>query len=435
MSKHEADILLIRKYLNGELDARAMHQLEARAQDDPFLMDALEGYETAGRDQKPHLADLSSRLQQRVERKERRIIPFKWLAIAASILVVFTIGWLWLSNGPKQQSEKPLAKLEKPPVKTSPVQPLAKDTASASQLAENILPLAASKRVTTVKPARAIAPAAPEIIADDKSVLKEVRINKEAAADKDTTPLNEMVVMDYSSKKKTAPLDTSRTQSGYNYKDKPAATTDYGLQSKALGVSKTPALSPFSSPLQQPIILQGRVIDNKDKLPLPGASVRANGKSFGAITDNNGRFSVKVDSPKSKVEIGFAGYNTVKIDARNSDSLKTIGLEPNNSSLSEVVVVNSNQAALNARPKDGWVSFNKYLKENAISPDGVKGTVKLSFMVAADGSISNIKATSGISAATDKKAIDLITNGPKWNGNTGGKPQPVKLNVRFGDRD
>ena len=153
MSKHEADILLIRKYLKGELDARAMHQLEARAQDDPFLMDALDGYENAGGDQQNNIADLSSRLQQRLERKERRIIPFRWLAIAASVLVVFTIGWLWLSNGPKPPA-KQVATVEKPPVKTSPVQPLAKDTASAGQLAENI-PAApiAPKRIATVRPA------------------------------------------------------------------------------------------------------------------------------------------------------------------------------------------------------------------------------------------------------------------------------------------
>ena len=95
MANHEADILLIRKYLNGELDARAMHSLEARALDDPFLADALEGYEKAGRNQQPAVAELSKRLQQRVqEKKVKRLIPFRTLAIAASILVVFTIGWL-----------------------------------------------------------------------------------------------------------------------------------------------------------------------------------------------------------------------------------------------------------------------------------------------------------------------------------------------------
>jgi len=437
VSKHEADILLIRKYLNGELDARAMHQLEARAQDDPFLMDALEGYESARSDQQNNLADLNTRLQQRVERKERRIIPFRWLAIAASVLVVFTIGWLWLNNSPKQ-SVVPIVKLEKPPVKTQPVQPLAKDTASAKQLAENIPPPLAPKRVTTVRPAGNAAPAAPEIIAAERNdVLKEARINKDAATEKDTTPLNEMVVMDYSSKKKAAPLDTMSRQYQANntYKNKPAATNDQVLQSLAFGLSKTPARSPFSSSLQRPIILQGRVIDNNDKSPLPGASVKVNGKNYGALTDNNGRFSIKVDSPKSKVEIGFVGYNTVKVDAQKSDSLKTIALEPNNSALSEVVVMGSNQAALNARPTDGWVSFNKYLKENATSTDGKKGMVKLSFMVAADGGISDIKVIRGLSTAADKKAVDLITNGPKWNGNSNGKPQLVKLNVRFGDRD
>jgi hypothetical protein len=413
-----------------------MHQLEARAQDDPFLMDALEGYESAGSDQQNNLANLSSRLQQRAERKERRIIPFRWLAIAASVLVVFTIGWLWLSNGPKQ-SVIPVAILDKHPVKTPPVQPLAKDTASAKQLAANIPPPAAPRRVTTVRPAGAAAAATPpEIFTANKPVaLKEISINKDAAAEKDTTPLNEMVVMDYSTKKKAAPLDTASRENSYGYfgNSKPAATTDNVLQSQALGLSKTTAISPFSSPQQRPIILQGRVIDNNDKSPLPGASVKVNGKNYGALTDNNGKFRIKVDSPKSKLEIGFVGYNTVKVDAQKSDSLKTIALEPNNSALAEVVVMNSNQATLNARPTDGWVSFNKYLKENATSTDGKKGIVKLSFMVAADGSISEIKVTRGLSTAADKKASDLITSGPKWNGNSNGKPQLVKLNVRFGD--
>ena len=425
--------MLIRKYLKGELDARAMHQLEARAQDDPFLMDALEGYESAGRDQQANLTGLSERLTQRVERKEARIIPFRWLAIAASVLVVFSISWFLLNNNTRQLA-KPVAKLAHPPVKTSPVQPLAKDTVITRQLAENIPTPATAKRATTVRPAGTPAPVtAPEIIAANK--LNEISINKDAAADKDTTPLNEMVVMDYSSKKKAAPLDTSITQYGYSVNSKPAATTDNVLQSQALGVSKTPTLSPFSSPQHQPVILQGRVIDNRDKLPLPGASVKVNGKNFGAIADKNGRFSIKADSLKSKLEIGFVGYNTVKTDVRQGDSLKTIALEPNSSSLSEVVVMNSNQTKLNARPANGWPGYNKYLADNAISPDGLKGTVKLSFMVAADGSISDIKVTHSLRAAADKKAIDLITNGPKWNGNGNGKPQLVKLNVRFVSRD
>ena len=55
MSNKKADISQIRKYLNGELNATAMHQLEQDALDDPFLMDALEGYEVNGKDQQANL--------------------------------------------------------------------------------------------------------------------------------------------------------------------------------------------------------------------------------------------------------------------------------------------------------------------------------------------------------------------------------------------
>ena len=68
------DIIQIRKYLNGELNARAMHELEHRALDDPFLADALEGFEHASSDQEANLAELTDRLHQRTEKKSRKII-------------------------------------------------------------------------------------------------------------------------------------------------------------------------------------------------------------------------------------------------------------------------------------------------------------------------------------------------------------------------
>jgi hypothetical protein len=432
VSKHEADISLIKKYLNGELDARAMHHLEARAQDDPFLMDAIEGYENTGHNQQSNLADLDSRLQQRVGRKQRRIIPVRTLAIAASVLIAFTIGWLWLSNSPKQLT-KPLARSETPPVKPSDAPPAAHDTGSTRQLATNIPAATAPKHIITVKQAHKAAPSvADELFAPDKSIaLKEVKINNDTPVDKDTTPLNEMVVMDYTSKKAAAPIDT--VSAGYlaTSKNKPSATTDQVLKSHADGVGKTPALSPFSSPQQQAVILPGRVINNKDRLLLPDAPVRAKGTSYGAATDKNSRLLLGADSIKSKTEPGVLGYNTAKTDTRAVDSSNTIALEPGDNSLSEVVVVNSNQTMLNARPENGWVNFNKYIAENALSPDGVKGKVKLSFMVAADGSVNDIKVTSHVSPGTDQKAIELISKGPKWRVAGNGKPQLVNLQVRF----
>ena len=70
------DIIQIRKYLNGELNARAMHELERRALDDPFLADALEGFEHAPPDQEGNLAELTDRLRQRTEKTVRKMVPW-----------------------------------------------------------------------------------------------------------------------------------------------------------------------------------------------------------------------------------------------------------------------------------------------------------------------------------------------------------------------
>ena len=94
------DISQIRKYLNGELDAKGMHELERRALDDPFLKDALEGYEQTEGDQKSNLDELTTRLQQRTEKKQARIIPWRTVSVAASVLIAIGAG-VWFFSGPQ----------------------------------------------------------------------------------------------------------------------------------------------------------------------------------------------------------------------------------------------------------------------------------------------------------------------------------------------
>jgi hypothetical protein len=85
----------------------------------------------------------------------------------------------------------------------------------------------------------------------------------------------------------------------------------------------------------------------------------------------------------------------------------------------------------NALPQVGWEGFNKYLKDNAVSPDGKTGVVKLSFTVAQDGIISDIKVLKGLSPDADKKAIDLINAGPDWSGNAAAQAETVKVKIKF----
>ena len=57
-NKPEVSQELIRQYLAGELDDKAMHALERQALDDPFLAEALEGYAGHEPDQSAQLGEL-----------------------------------------------------------------------------------------------------------------------------------------------------------------------------------------------------------------------------------------------------------------------------------------------------------------------------------------------------------------------------------------
>jgi TonB family protein len=143
-----------------------------------------------------------------------------------------------------------------------------------------------------------------------------------------------------------------------------------------------------------------------------------------------------VDSNKTELVISNTDYNTLQLNIQKYDSLKTIELEPNDSSLDESIVMGYNKNAgdskeTNAHPNLGWDNLKTYLKENAISAGGKTGTVKLSFYVHNDGTITAIKVIKGCDKITDQKAIDLINDGPGWIGNINGQTEKINLTVDF----
>jgi hypothetical protein len=52
-------------------------------------------------------------------------------------------------------------------------------------------------------------------------------------------------------------------------------------------------------------------------------------------------------------------------------------------------------------------------------------------MIDRNGNISELAVIKGLSTLTNKKAIDLINNGPDWTGSSNGKTEQVTVRVRF----
>lgn len=71
-------------------------------------------------------------------------------------------------------------------------------------------------------------------------------------------------------------------------------------------------LSTFSIGLmaQDPVVITGVVVD-EDDVPILGARVHELTTSNGTITDNDGKFSLRISDPSHTLEIALAGYPSI----------------------------------------------------------------------------------------------------------------------------
>jgi hypothetical protein len=107
--------ITIQRYLEGLLDEKAMHELEKKALDDPFLADALEGYSKINSHASKHLSLLQLQLEERIAKQQenKNTFQFSWqrlsIAATAGLLCIIVSILFWFksqqavpNNGPKQ---------------------------------------------------------------------------------------------------------------------------------------------------------------------------------------------------------------------------------------------------------------------------------------------------------------------------------------------
>ncbi|MEM1137646.1 MAG: carboxypeptidase-like regulatory domain-containing protein, partial [Bacteroidota bacterium] len=190
------------------------------------------------------------------------------------------------------------------------------------------------------------------------------------------------------------------------------------------------------------------VITDENKEPLPGASVIIKGSSEGAVSDINGNFSLNLSQEEGVLQVAYIGFKTEEISLESGvDELK-IELNPDNVSLSEVVVTaygessneDKQQVIVYARPKGGMKNFRQHVAKNLMIPEAAKanninGTVKLSFDVNINGAISDILVKKSLGFGCDEEAIRLLKTGPNWqsktiNGSPVSSEQTVKIKFK-----
>jgi hypothetical protein len=422
-----------------------MNQLEKEALNDPFLMEALEGYNGAGIRQENNLADIHSRLQDRIGKKEKRIIPWRMISIAASILIVSGIGGLWLINDHTVIKPQTIARINKtkpaPPVKKS-TQLLLDSELNASKPVKKQLEYASLHRHKKPAATSTVSPVAADAAPSGyNNALADISPTADKVLKKPTIDSsNEVVVVGYGTRKRT---DVTGSVSAINpsqitnkdLSQAKVANTATGLEGKVSGLQ-------ISSGDTRTI--RGTVTGKDDGLPLPGVTVKVRGTNIAVTTNSKGEFVIGSVPPGAMLQFSFIGYESQVAYIKGSNL--NVAMSASGQSLSEVVVTsalgvkkdddpgNSSGLPDDAKPANGWSNYHKYLKQNSKSPDGKKGTVKLSFIVNSDNSLSDFKIVRSVSAQTDSTAIQLVKNGPRWYRNTDTKPQKMKLKIKFSDK-
>ena len=400
-------------YIRGLRKGKEAHRLEKESMQDPFLADAMDGYNQVEGNHEQRIEKLRMQVSAH-SAKKKSTYAITW-SIAACLIIGFGISsyFLFLKKSMTDEvfiaEESVSIKLAEPAAPPTPAIP-ATPTVPATPQKE--IALATTKVKTDSTPISEITARQ----ADKKDMIAEIQTTSQPqGAPVAAVPMMEEVSEETAALQEVvATIDTFESESD-----------------KKMKLAKVATILPQNN------MIKGRVTDGKGE-PLIGASVTYKGTNIGTITNMNGEFSLVKKDDKKRLTAEYIGYDPVEIQVDTSRTM-LIAMNENKQALNEVVVVGygakknkkstttgnvvtvKEQAKkeITPQPVIGKRSYQKYLKENLVRPTDekcaqVKGKVVLTFLINKEGRPFYIKVKESLCESADKEAIRLIQEGPDW---------------------
>jgi len=401
-------------YIRGLRKGKEAHRLEKESMQDPFLADAMDGYNQVEGNHEQRIEKLRMQVSAH-SAKKKNTYAITW-SIAACLIIGFGISSYFLFLKKSMTDEVFIA-----------------EESVSTKLAEPAAP------PTPAIPATPTVPATPQ---------KEIALAT-TKVKTDSTPVSEITARQANKKDMIARIQaTSQPQQGVLVATVPVmeevSEETAALQEVVATMDtfesesdKKMKLAKVATILPQNNMIKGKVTNEKGE-PLIGASVTYKGTNIGTITNMNGEFSLVKKDDKKRLTAQFIGYDPVEIRVDTSRTM-LIAMNENKQALNEVVVVGygakKNKKSVTAgtvvkgneqankditpQPVIGKRKFQKYLKENLVRPTDekcaqVKGKVVLTFLVNKEGRPFSIKVKESLCESSDKEAIRLIQEGPDW---------------------
>ena len=359
-------------YIQGLRKGKEAHRLEKESMKDPFLADAIDGYNQVEGNHEQRIEQLRIQISAR-STKKRNTYAIIW-SVAACLVIGFGISsyFLFLKETPE------------------PVIPIIPQKEIA------LVPTKTKTDSTPISPVSTKQAEKKDIIAKSRTT-----ISKPPSAPITTMPMEE---------------ETSGQMVAATDEEVIMTTGASDPESvKKMRIAKM-AVIPTND------IIKGKVTDQKGE-PLICASVMYKGTNIGTVTDVNGEFSLLKKAENKQLTAQYIGYDPVEVPVDTSRTM-LIAMNEDQKGLSEVVVVGHgvNKKANKdntPQPVDGKRKYLKYLKKNLVRPTDetcaqVKGKVVLTFLVNRDGRPFHIKVKKSLCESSDKEAIRLVQEGPDW---------------------
>ncbi|WP_426326966.1 carboxypeptidase-like regulatory domain-containing protein [Pedobacter sp. R-06] len=418
MNNDWLDIDVLEDYLDGKLDAKAMHFIERQALEDPFVAEALEGLKQSPK-RKQTLSILQKQLYDRVSEKpiKRKLwgITTQRLSIAATATVAFIAVSILFFMRETNRRNAELAAHKQGGVMVQ----LDSTTAIASSQAKPKEDTVTQNSTKAALIDKAITAAKTGDLAKNTKAKLVLERTKQQMAE-----VKEAKIVTESNHAK------AKSAVGFgNYRPSPVTISEtVAAPAPAIGSSK--------------IAFSGNVVDQSNGQPVQGAVVKLAGSKNVTATDAKGYFYLPADSNAKDKDllinaIGFKELPVAGLQDPNAIKSALSG----NKSLNEIALItgsNGHKKENIAAPKitlraeqnlDGksadsitkpvpvsTINYNQYLENNnkLYNPKGPEQFVILSFKVKKNGRPTNIAVIKSLNKKADAEAKRLIQEGPDW---------------------
>lgn len=275
----------LKDYIHGQRHGKEANRLEREVMNDPFLQDAIDGYDSVEGNHASSLETLERRLILPQKRIDRRV----WLWVAAAVMVLL-IGIPFLLRQPDIKEE---------------------------------VRVASSEKATKEEEAAVLSPQKDSALMADKLELgKEENIKPSVQPALAPSPENRSMVVE------AEEVISSAREKISSQEDKSLSVEKTTVKAKTRNIKQ---------PQSDEMAVKGRIVDMKGE-PIIGATINLKNSTLGTVSDMDGNFAFIVPKEgKGTLIASYVGMDTAEIPLEAN--VGDIKMKEDTELLSEVVVI------------------------------------------------------------------------------------------------